>query len=197
MDKRPILNKNISVEDFRAFYWLKSELQAFCKTEGLHRTGAKLDLANCIEIYLTTGEKTVPLSVKSTKPNSSFDWKTAPLHTSTLITDNYKNTENVRAFFQTQVDKKFKFNIQFMAWMKANTGKTLADAIVAWQEIEVEKKKGKRKDIAPQFEYNTYIRDFLAANPKTSKATAIKYWKVKRSMRGDNVYRAADLDLLS
>lgn len=81
-----------------------------------------------------------------------------------------------------------------MAWMKTNTGKTLGNALAAWHQIELEKKKNKQaKEIAPQFEYNTYIRDFLVDNPGESKATAIQYWKIKRAQRGDNIYRKSDL----
>ncbi len=191
MDKRPDLDKTISVEDFRDFYWLKEELIHFCKAEGLSRQGSKVEIANRIEHYLKTGKK---LASKSTqKTTSSFDWKNTPLSLATIITDNYKNTENVRTFFQTQIGASFKFNVKFMNWMKANTGKTLADAIEAWKTITATHKHNKQKEIAPQFEYNTYIRDFLADNPDLKKADAIQCWNVKRSLRGDNVYQKSDV----
>lgn len=194
MNQRPTLNKHISAEDFKAFYWLKEELIQFCKAEELSRQGGKIDLTNRIEHYLKTGEKKAPTQSKKTKAQSSFDWKNEVLSLQTLITDNYKNSENVRAFFQSKMTKKFKFNIKFMAWMKTNTGKTLGNALAAWHQIELEKKKNKQaKEIAPQFEYNTYIRDFLVDNPGESKATAIQYWKIKRAQRGDNIYRKSDL----
>ena len=83
-----------------------------------------------------------------------------------------------------------------MNWMKANVGKTLGDAIVAWKAIQEEKKNKVPKSIAPQFEYNTYIRDFLADNPTASTATAIQYWNSKRKLRGDKGYKKSDLGLL-
>jgi len=49
------------------------------------------------------------------------------------------------------------------------------------------------KKIAPQFEYNTYIRDFLKDNPDKTKKDAIDYWKIKRSKRGKNKYSKKDL----
>ncbi len=85
----------------------------------------------------------------------------------------------------------------FMNWMKANAGKTLGDAIEEWKRLEAEKKANtKPKDIAPQFEYNRYLRDFLADNPHADRALGIKLWKIKRNRRGDNVYRPSDLKLL-
>nr|MDA3891554.1 DUF6434 domain-containing protein [Salinivirgaceae bacterium] len=56
-------------------------------------------------------------------------WNTEKLTTETEITDNYKNTENVRALFKNQIGDKFKFNVKFMNWMKYAQGKNLGDAI--------------------------------------------------------------------
>ena len=52
MEKRPCLNKNITIEDFRDFYWLKEELIQFCRSEGLCSQGGKIEIANRIETYL-------------------------------------------------------------------------------------------------------------------------------------------------
>ena len=82
-----------------------------------------------------------------------------------------------------------------MNWMKLNTGLTLEDAINEWFKIELEKKNNNTpKEIAPQFEYNRYIRDFMKDNPGMSRETAIACWKIKKLMRGDNVYRNSDLE---
>lgn len=52
------------------------------------------------------------------------------------------------------------FNVAFQKWLKSNAGKTYKDAVDAYYAIFEEKKNGKTK-IDKQFEYNTYIRDFL------------------------------------
>jgi len=195
MDSRPELNDSISLEDFRDFYWLKIELQKFCKDVQLTIGGSKLELTERIEQYLQ-GESIVA----PTKPklSSRFDWKTEDLSLETLITDSYKNSENVRQFFEKEIGSQFKFNIAFMRWMKSSSGKTLSDAVDAWHQIFHEvKNRIKEKEIAPQFEYNTYVRDFLKANKELSKMDAIKCWKVKRNMRGTNQYEQTDLKFLS
>lgn len=200
MNKRPVLKKHLSVNDFRAFYWLKNELILFCQQEGLSRTGSKIELANRIAYFLETGAKPPPQRKEkpaSTSIKSKFNWNTDLLTLNTIITDNYKNTENVRVFFATQLGKRFKFNVRFMNWMKSNEGKTLGDAVAAWQQITAQKKQDKSpKDIAPQFEYNRYLRDFLADNPAKDRAIGIALWKIKKSMRGDNVYTPSDLNFL-
>jgi len=196
MEKRPTLDKKITVNDFKDFYWLKKELVEFCKVEGLKRTGGKIEIAKRIEHYLSTRKKQVEQKIIKTK-QSKFDWNTESLTLKTVISDSYKNTENVRNFFEKQIGKKFKFNVKFMNWMKSNEGKTLNEAIVEWKRIEIEKKTNQQpKDIDPQFEYNRYLRDFLLDNPDKSRKTGIELWKIKRSMRGDNVYRKSDLAFL-
>jgi len=197
MDKRPSLNKNISLKDFKDFYWLKEELLKFCKEEGLKKNGGKIELSERIEHFIKTGNRQLIKANSKHKSKSTFDWNNEKLSIETEITDNYKNTENVRKFFQQQLGKPFKFNVKFMNWMKANAGKTMKDAIKEWQRIKAEAKSNiKSKEIAPQFEYNRYLRDFMADNPNSKRELGIKCWKIKKSMRGDNVYRKEDLKLI-
>jgi len=194
MDKRPTLNNEISIKDFQEFYWLKEELISYCRSEGLKTTGGKIEISQRIENYLVSGLKNLKRSNKRINPKSKYDWKNESLSLETEITDNYKNTENVRNFFQNEIGSNFKFTVKFMNWMKANCGKTLKDAIAEWKQINSDRKnRTEPKEIAPQFEYNTYLRDFLADNPYSKRALGIKLWKIKKSMRGDNKYRKDDL----
>lgn len=63
---------------------------------------------------------------------SEIDWHSAPLSSETLITPGYRNTQNVRRFFKAVCGDDFKFDRDFMAWMKAATGKTMGDAAAEW-----------------------------------------------------------------
>lgn len=198
MDKRPKLDNRISIKDFREFYWLKEELLAFCREEGLKKTGSKLEVAARIEHYISTGNKKINERAFKSAPISRFDWKSAQLSPGTRITDNYRSTENVRLFFEQQIGKQFKFNVQFMNWMKSNQGKTLHTATEVWKKIAVESKtRTDPKAIAPQFEYNQYISDFSAANPNLDRELGIKLWNIKRTLRGDSTYHQSDLKLIN
>jgi hypothetical protein len=64
---------------------------------------------------------------------SSFDWHGAPLSLGTRITDDYKSTQNVRRFFKAQLGDHFHFTVEFMAWMKNGSGKTLKAAVLEWK----------------------------------------------------------------
>ncbi len=116
----------------------------------------------------------------------------------TLITDSYSNTQTVSEFFIEQIGDKFKFNVKFMNWMKSAKGKTLEEAAEKWFDISSKNKRDKSlKKIAPQFEYNTYIRDFLKDNPTVPRKTAIECWKIKKTQRGDNKYKKTDLEMIN
>jgi Domain of unknown function (DUF6434)/SAP domain-containing new25 len=194
---RPKLEKNITLNSFEDYYWLKDELVAFCRMIGINSTGGKNDISNRIVKFIDTGEIITKSKTRKAKPISNFDWKTERLSINTIITDNYKNTENVRTFFENAIGKHFKFNVTFMKWMKTSSGKTLEDAIDTWKQIaELKKDKNYKSEIAPQFEYNTYTRDFHADNPGLSSKEAIICWKIKKGNPGNNKYEKSDLVFL-
>lgn len=84
-----------------------------------------------------------------------------------------------------------------MNWIKANVGKTLNDAVEEWKKInDLKKDKNYQTEIAPQFEYNRYMRAFLADNPALTTKDAMEYWKLKKAQRGSNAYEREDLKLI-
>ena len=193
---RPILNTDISFDNFKNYYWLKEELISLCKKVGIDHVGGKIEISKRIESFLLTGVVINKTKRESNNKHSNFDWNTEYLSLSTIITDNYRNTQNVRQFFTEQIGKRFSFNVQFMDWMKKNQGKTLQDAIIVWKKIQTEKTvKPNEIEIAPQFEYNRYIRAFLTDNPDKTIKDAIKCWKLKRDIKGSNEYCRTDLYL--
>jgi len=191
---RPKLDKEISINDFKDYYWLKEELVGFCRAIGINRSGGKIAIYNRIITFLENGEIIFKPDTLKANTCSTFDWNIERLGVETLITDNYKNTQNVRAFFQNKIGNHFKFNVAFINWMKANQGKTLGDAIDKWIDIAEQKKdKNHKTVIAPQFEYNTYIRAFLNDNPHLSSKDAMRSWMIKREKPGVHKYEEEDL----
>lgn len=62
---RPNLTKDISVESFKDYYWLKEELQFFCRANEISASGSKIEISNRIETFLRTGEiKNLPENLK-------------------------------------------------------------------------------------------------------------------------------------
>lgn len=60
------------------------------------------------------------------------DWHKNHIDDSTLITDSYKTTQNVRRYFKAKFGDAFKFDRDFMRWMKHATGLTMGDAAQEW-----------------------------------------------------------------
>jgi hypothetical protein len=184
---RPKLDSDITIHDFKSYYWLKEELVKYCLAKGISTSGGKIEIASRIEEYLATGIISKP--IRKSKKLSTFDWKNAPIFPETIITDNYKNSENVRNFMTQYIGKHFRFNTEFMSWANHNEGKTLKDAINEWQRIYTQKKdKNYKTELNPQFEYNKYIRDFIADNPGCTMKEAINCWNKKRNEKGGRVY---------
>lgn len=186
MSDRPILDKTIDADIFCNFYWLKEELVDFCRVNSLPVSGGKVEITERISEYLKTGEVLLP-EQKSTKRlylNSITE--------QTQIEPNFVCSEKHRAFLKEMIGNNFSFNVLFQKWLKANTGKTYGQAIIAYYEILAEKKKGKTV-IDKQFEYNEYIRAFFADNFGKSLRQAIICWNCKKSLSGHNSYEKSDL----
>ncbi|WP_299030662.1 DUF6434 domain-containing protein [uncultured Sulfitobacter sp.] len=196
MTQRPDITTISTAQELRRWYWLRAELEAELKRRNLPRVGNKHILLDSLAHFLDSGEV---LRQKSVKPTSGFDWHTAPLTPQTLITDSYRNSQNVRRFFKSQVGEKFKFNRRFMAWMLSNSGKTLADAVAAYQQQMAEAADPNfRSEIAPDNQFNRYTREFLDDNPHLGMDDVRRVWARKRALPsedGKHVYARSDLEL--
>lgn len=190
--QRPDIYAIDSGAELKKWYWLKTELTALARHRKISAAGGKTELLDRLADALDGRD---PVPVSSTPPVSSFDWATERLTPETVITDSYRNGTNARQFFLTQCGHGFAFSIPFMAWMKANTGKTLRDAVAEWKRLQEIKKDSRFRSYIPESnQYNQYIRDFLAANPDKTSRDARACWKKKRQLPvGRHFYEPQDL----
>ena len=172
-DTRPDLDALTDAGVFRDWYWLKAELVAYCRAQGLSMSGSKAELTERIAAHL---DGVVPSRTRRRKVTSGVDWAHLKISRGTVITDSYTNGPNTRAFFQAEIGPRFRFNIAFMDWMRANVGRTMGEAVEAWLAIEAEKKAGKRAAIPPGNQFNAYVRAFFDANPGRSMDDARACW---------------------
>ena len=63
-----------------------------------------------------------------------FDWHRDP------ITRSYRNTQNVRRFFQAQCGPDFKFDRPFMKWIRGAAHISMGDAVDEWQRRKREQR---------------------------------------------------------
>jgi hypothetical protein len=182
----------ITAANFFTRYWLKKDLQLFARSNGLESTGSKAELADRIACFLKTGHGAPKRGRNTIK--SRFDWSRSELHPGTVITDNYRNTRQVRNFFIGELGSEFSFNVAFLEWLKNNAGRTLGDAVHQWKKIREEAASGNnKKEPGAQFEYNRYVRDYFADNPGGSLKEAIRCWNYKKKTSGKPAYARADI----
>ncbi len=185
---RPNLTKDSSILDFKAFYWLKEELQLFCRENGMSASGSKIEISDRIESFLLTGEIKKPL--RNTRVNTKLKTQII-LSLDTVIMENHRCSQDVRAFFKTVISPKFHFSTYIQNYLKNNVGKTYRDVVDAWYKEEERKKDPSyEKKIAPQFEYNQFIRDFFAdpENKGKSREEAMEAWNNIKKLPGNNKY---------
>lgn len=178
------LTSDLTPDEFKQYYFLKEQLKDFCRSNNLKVSGSKQELENRIIHYLATGEKLSEPSKKSVKSSSGEIGLNAKLG------ENFKCSEDKRAFFEKEIGKGFKFKVNFQKWIKSNPDKTYADAIEAYYDLQNSKQK---TTIGKQFQYNQFIRDFFEDNEDRSLDDAIKCWKYKKSLKGHNRYEKSDL----
>ncbi|EOP94645.1 DUF6434 domain-containing protein [Bacillus cereus] len=185
---RPPLTKSISLEDFQNYYWLKAELQTFCREHGLPASGSKTEITERISHYLTTGKVLKNSSVQKVS-KAPLSYKDLSLQT--IITKNHRCSEGVRAFFKEKIGTNFRFTVALQKFFKENVGKTYEDAITFWYEENERKKDPTYKTtISAQFEYNRFTRDFFEDpnNKGKAKADAIAAWNEMKAKPGSNIY---------
>lgn len=192
-EERPHLDENISVEDFLDFYWLKEELQNFCREAGMSASGSKIEITERIAHFLKTGHLLRDSRLTSTPKRQSYDptKSDGTFSLETVIEPGFKCTQKHREFFKSVIGPKFHFSVELQNFIKENAGKTYKDVVDHYYKIQEDKKNGKRTTIGKQFEYNTFIRDYYddPVNKGKPLKEAISAWKEVRSQRGANVYR--------
>lgn len=189
-NERPPLEKVKTGAEFKRWYWLKKELVPYCREQGLGTVGQKPELERRIVRFLDTGEVVRP---QRKQVESSFDWRREKLVLSTVITDSYRNTKNMRNFMKANAGEHFKFSNEFMQWMRNNTGKTLKDALAYWIELDRKKRhSGYREKPLPQNEYNQFTRALSEARPGISTKEIQRLWAIKRSKPGPHVFMPGD-----
>jgi len=66
-----------------------------------------------------------------------FDWHGGEISRTTEIDADYKNTQNVRRFLSHLCGPDFKFDREFMAWVRNGSPKNMGDVADEWTRIRV------------------------------------------------------------
>ena len=196
---RPPVDPGMSADEFDRWYWSVADLDAFCTLLDLSKSGRRAERRDRVLQHLR-GEPAASLAPRSSRAKGSFNWSKATLTRDTEITDSISFGPNVRGFFRDQIGAKFVCHSDFMDWVKANPGETLADAIDAWWALEARKDDpGFRREIASCNTYLRYLRDIRDAHPKLPMDAAKTCWdhkKLRPAPGGEVIYEPDDLKFL-
>ena len=171
--ERPELNDALSAAEFGRWYWLKSELVAFCRQRGLSCQGGKQEIARRIEAALS-GQATACLQgPRSRAPSAPMPERLEP---STVIGRHWRLSRSLRVYFEGVHGPGFHFNEALRQFLAQGCGRTLAEASEHYRQ-SLQQPKG---SIARQFEYNRHTREFFATHPGATRQQAIASWWAKR-----------------
>lgn len=150
-------------------------------------SGSKQEITDRIAVFLETGDIQKPSrKTKQSAPKALQE----ELSLETVITEHHRCSQGVRAFFKSIIPN-FHFSTYIQNYFKENTGKTYRDVVNAWhKEQQRLKDPAYQTEIAPQFEYNQFIRDFFADpyNKGKSRKDAINAWNAVKNLPGSHKY---------
>ncbi|WP_404321018.1 hypothetical protein [Arthrobacter luteolus] len=176
--ERPALSPSLGPAEFRRWYWLKEELQAFARTQEISAAGSKEQLAERIAAFLSGA----PLPPPAARPHVSRQRLVPPLTIHTVIPAGHPCSQVLREFFVNALGPGFRFDAPMREFFAANDGTaTLAAALDHWHAT----RDTAARPISPQFELNRFSRDWHAAHPGGSRDQMIQAWKAYRALPVD------------
>lgn len=174
MEGRPKLDQATTEQEFRRWYWLRSELAAFARTLGVSPSGGKVELADRIAAVLG-GRPPMPSQRRTVGQQLS-----TPVDADTVIPVGQRSSQVLREFFQARIGDSFHFDATMRAFI-ATGGATLGDAIQHWHAT----RHTPPATISSQFELNRFTRAWFAQHPKGTHAELMAAWWVHRSLPVD------------
>jgi hypothetical protein len=174
--QRPTLSSALSAAEFQAWYWLKEELVAFCRTAQLPYSGNKVDIEAVIIAHL---ERRNALPIRP--PRRATVKMPATFKLDDVIGAGWTCNPALGAFFRAELGNRFHFNKAMRDFIHDGEGRTLAEAVDCFK---ASMKPGQpKREIAPSLEYNQHTRAFFAANPGATRQQVIDAWWEKRRKR--------------
>ncbi len=174
--QRPSLTPAMSAEEFRAWYWLKEDLVAFCRAHDLSRAGLKREIEARICAYLSGSEKSKP----RVQPRRAGVMP-REFALETIIGKGWRCSPVLGSYLRSVLGRSFHFNQAMRTFIHTAEGRTLRDACLLYQNSV---RPGAPKAAIPeQLEYNRHFREYFRDHPKATRDEAIAAWRRKRASR--------------
>ncbi|GEO48418.1 SAP domain-containing protein [Companilactobacillus kimchii] len=198
MVDRPCFSKKLSVEDFKRFYWYKTELAQICKDNQLPSYGTKAELNQYIIQYLSGIPQSQIKTVRTSTHISPL--KTERINPQTkLLASGFKLNAEARKFFADYFQmSKFSFKKSMAIKMRQvqsdqDTSATVQDLIDAYQN-----KTLADNDEEHTYQWNNFVKDFnhdeRSKNYSQKMKVAAIIWSKVRDGQTDKTYRSQLID---
>lgn len=168
METRPVLHPALSEGEFRRWYWLRQELAAFASELGIPAAGGKIELADRIAARLAGREVSAP---ERRPARIQLD---GVLTLDTVIPPGQRSSQALRGFFTAQLGPGFHFDGVMREFIRDGAGRTLGDAVEHWRQSRG--RVGRATEVAAQFEYNRFTRQWRAEHPGGSREALLEAW---------------------
>ncbi|MEM7325797.1 MAG: DUF6434 domain-containing protein [Actinomycetota bacterium] len=178
---RPVLSSALGEAEFRRWYWTLRELQGFARTIGVSPSGRKAEVTERIAAALSGRPQ------PTAERPSTVDHLAGPLTRDTVVPPKQRATQELRAFFTTEIGPSFRFN-GHMRDLLGRGNVTLGQAIDHWFET-VGTELGNQSE---SLEFNRFTRAWHDAHPTGTPAESRAAWKRYRSLPTDRRPPIAD-----
>jgi len=166
---RPVLETGMPVDALDRYYWYMAELVAFCRDAGLATTGQKHEVLARVRRHLGGAPlEAAPAPARAravAKKRTTASSAPRRLALDAPIGDTYKCDAETRAFFEEVIGPHFHFTAHLQRFRREHRGEplTYGDLAREWvAEYERRKDKNYKAPIMHTWEYNNFVRDFLA-----------------------------------
>jgi hypothetical protein len=171
---RPPLTTELSSSEFVRWYWLKSELVAFAKCEGVAVTGDKPTLARRIVAVLDGVDQ--PRIRTERRPVSRR--LVEPLTLDTVLGPNQSSSQQLRAFFVSTIGPQFAYDIHMRTFLAADREKTLGEAVAHWHRTRAAPKP----ETLAQLELVRFTKAWHRRHPSRTQPECREAWKIYKSL---------------
>ena len=175
--ERPLLTRRLSATEFARWYWLKTELVAFCRELRISGAGSKPEINARISASLA-GASAPARAQRRVRGQMPFTFRTE-----TLIGAGWSCNPALGAFFRAQCGKTFRFNAAVRAFIHTQEGQPLSAAIDCYRASVAP--GAPRQALAAQLEYNRHTREYYRDHPGASPGEVVAAWHVRRSRPTD------------
>lgn len=167
----------MTAAQFSRWYWLKTELAGFARSQGLPASGGKEQLAERISAVLDgRPQPSPPAAKRSTKQLAG------PPTADRAVPKGQRCSQLLRAWFTEQLGAGFHFDVHMPDFFAAADGNsTLADALAHWQETRT----ASAPEIGRQFELNQFTRTWFSGHPDGTREQMHAARQLHRSLPKD------------